>query len=127
MPVLGAAGAEPGVLCRGGRFLHGAAAAGQHRNDDRIGTGGQRLLDQAVAIVVGIAAMRVDADEIVGAFAECADGEIDRRALYAPLVVKQDNARILRNDILDDGQRAVGAAAIGDDDPGAKPCGRRAQ
>ncbi len=71
--------------------------------------------------------MSIDADEIFRAVAEGCDGKIDRSALDALFVVEKDDPRILSSDLLDDRPGSVGAAAVGNDDPGAKPIGRRSK
>ena len=101
-----------------------------HRDDDRIGAGGGRLLDQPVAVIRGIVAMRIDADETFEIVAVSRDREVDRRALDSLGVVQAaPRAGLIAAKCLDDLQRSVGAAAVDDDDracrgdpPAARSC-----
>ena len=123
-PVLRPARSKPRVLGCGGSAPNQPRTAGQHRHDDRIRIRLLRFIDQPLAEIVGIFAMRIDADEVAAAMAKLPHGEIDRGTLDPAGVVDQRDVVVVRRDGADDRARLNLAAAIGDDDAGDAPAGR---
>ncbi|QTK81520.1 Hypothetical protein AT6N2_L0622 [Agrobacterium tumefaciens] len=114
--VLRATIAELGILGDGRGLLEQAVADRIHGDDDGVRTRPLGVLDQPLAIIIGIIAMGVDADEVIEILAEGGDGKIDACALDTLRVGKKRDAFVLCRKGGNDVARSIRAAAIGNDD-----------
>ena len=115
---------QPGILRDGGRLLESPRSSGLHRYDDGVRTGRVCFLDQPVAIVGRIIAMRVDPDKAFKSASEFFDRKIHGRALDPLLIVDEMQAGIGCTHFRNNLPRAVLAAAIHDEDHHVQPLGR---
>ncbi|MCY1245772.1 hypothetical protein D9M72_589420 [compost metagenome] len=126
-PVLGTAIPQLGILGAGRGLLKRREADRLHGNNDGVGAGCDRFLDQPLAIVVRIGAVSIDADQIIEGRAIFGDREIDGGTLDTLGIMERQDARIVVSQPRGDFARTVGAAAIGNQDDRIERCQRRAK